>query len=173
MEYWLTRTGIGISFGLAALLGLMVGLAVVAQTLYASVTERLKEFGTLKAMGAGDDSIGWFPLAQAVGNATLGSAAGLLGSVAIARPRSTAAASPTAEPSPALPRAWDARKRATQRSSAPIALSVPNSLTRSVTEAYRVWATTARPTSSPSTAASPKLMPMPVRVSQNSMHIRL
>ena len=58
MEYWLTRTGIGISFGLAAFLGLLVGLAVVAQTLYASVTERIKEFGTLKAMGADDRCIG-------------------------------------------------------------------------------------------------------------------
>src|SRR5262249_5566905 len=62
MEYWLTRTGIGISFGLAALLGLLVGLAVVAQTLYASVTERIKEFGTLKALGADDRCIGRFVL---------------------------------------------------------------------------------------------------------------
>ena len=54
MEFWLTRTGIGISFGMAAFLGLLVGLAVVAQTLYATVTERIKEFGTLKAMGADD-----------------------------------------------------------------------------------------------------------------------
>jgi putative ABC transport system permease protein len=89
MEYWLTRTGIGISFGLAALLGLLVGLAVVAQTLYASVTERIKEFGTLKALGAGDGSIGCFPLAQAVGNSVIGSAVGLLGSLAIARGMST------------------------------------------------------------------------------------
>jgi putative ABC transport system permease protein len=89
MEFWLTRTGIGISFGLAALLGLLVGLAVVAQTLYASVTERVKEFGTLKAMGADDRSIGYFPLAQAVGNAAIGSAVGLLGSVAISWAMST------------------------------------------------------------------------------------
>lgn len=89
MEFWLTRTGIGISFGLAALLGLMVGLAVVAQSLYASVTERVKEFGTLKALGADDRSIGWFPLAQAIGNAVLGSAAGLVCSAAIARTMST------------------------------------------------------------------------------------
>jgi putative ABC transport system permease protein len=78
MEYWLTRTGIGISFGLAALLGLLVGLAVVAQTLYASVTERLKEFAALKAMGAGDRSIGRFLVVQAVGIATLGGVVGLL-----------------------------------------------------------------------------------------------
>jgi putative ABC transport system permease protein len=89
MEYWLTRTGIGISFGLAALLGLLVGLAVVAQTLYASVTERLKEFGTLKAMGADDRCIGRFLLAQALGNAIIGSVMGLVLSLILGRCLST------------------------------------------------------------------------------------
>jgi putative ABC transport system permease protein len=89
MEYWLTRTGIGISFGLAAFLGLLVGLAVVAQTLYASVTERLKEFGTLKAMGADDRCISRFLLAQALGNAFLGSLVGLLLALFIGRTMST------------------------------------------------------------------------------------
>ena len=82
-EYWLTRTGIGLSFGLAAFLGLLVGLAVVAQTLYASVTERVKEFGTLKAMGADGRCISRFLLAQALGNAFLGSAAGLVVAVVL------------------------------------------------------------------------------------------
>jgi putative ABC transport system permease protein len=89
MEYWLTRTGIGISFGLAALLGLLVGLAVVAQTLYASVTERLKEFGTLKAMGADDRCVGRFLLAQALANAAIGSVMGLVLSVILGRCLST------------------------------------------------------------------------------------
>jgi putative ABC transport system permease protein len=92
MEFWLTRTGIGISFGLAAFLGLLVGLAVVAQTLYASVTERIKEFGTLKAMGANDSCVSRFLLAQALGNAMLGSVLGLLCSLLIARTMSTARA---------------------------------------------------------------------------------
>lgn len=83
MEYWLTRTGLGISFGLAAGLGLLVGLAVVAQTLYASVTERLKEFGTLKALGADDRCVGRFVLVQALGNAALGAGLGLVGAVLI------------------------------------------------------------------------------------------
>lgn len=83
VEYWLTRTGIGLSFGLAALLGLLVGLAVVAQTLYAAVTERAKEFGTLKALGATDRCLGLFVLAQAFGNAGLGSALGLGIAVAV------------------------------------------------------------------------------------------
>ncbi len=92
MEYWLTRTGIGISFGLAAFLGLLVGLAVVAQTLYASVTERLKEFATLKALGANDRSVGRFILVQALGNAIIGGLAGLLGAVLIGALLSTARA---------------------------------------------------------------------------------
>ena len=91
-EYWLTRTGIGISFGLAALLGLLVGLAVVAQTLYASVTERIKEFGTLKAMGAADRVIARFLLSQALGTAVLGGALGVLASVLVAQLVSTARA---------------------------------------------------------------------------------
>jgi putative ABC transport system permease protein len=89
MEYWLTRTGIGISFGLAAFLGLLVGLAVVAQTLYASVTERVEEFGTLKALGADDRSVSRFLLAHALGNALLGGAVGLVASVVLARLVST------------------------------------------------------------------------------------
>ena len=72
-----------------------------------------------------------------------------------------------------MPIACASGKQPMLRSSAPSALSVPNSLTRSVTEAYSDCATTARPTSSPSSAASPKLIPIPVRVSQNSMHIQL
>jgi putative ABC transport system permease protein len=89
MHYWLTRTGIGISFGLAAFLGLLVGLAVVAQTLYASVTERIREFGTLKAMGADDRCISYFLLAQALGNAVLGSALGLVLTALIGRSMDT------------------------------------------------------------------------------------
>jgi putative ABC transport system permease protein len=92
MQFWLTRTGIGISFGLAAFLGLLVGLAVVAQTLYASITERIKEFGTLKAMGADDSCISRFVLVQALGNALIGSVFGLLTSLLIARTMSTARA---------------------------------------------------------------------------------
>jgi putative ABC transport system permease protein len=92
MEFWLTRTGIGLSFGLAAFLGLLVGLAVVAQTLYASVTERVKEFGTLKAMGADDFCIGRFIIAQALGNALLGGVIGVATAVLLAQLMSTARA---------------------------------------------------------------------------------
>jgi len=84
IEFWLTRTGIGMSFGLATVLGLLVGLAVVAQTLYASITERIKEFGTLKALGADDRCIAHFVMAQALGTATFGILIGLGGAIVIA-----------------------------------------------------------------------------------------
>ncbi|MCI0461427.1 MAG: ABC transporter permease [Gemmataceae bacterium] len=77
MTYWLTRTGIGISFGLATVLGLLVGLIMVAQTLHAAVNERVKEFATLKAMGAEEYCVAWFLVTQALGNALLGSVLGL------------------------------------------------------------------------------------------------
>jgi putative ABC transport system permease protein len=82
-HYWLTRTGIGISFGLATFLGLLVGLVMVAQTLYAAVAERVKEYGTLKALGASDGWMARFLIVQALGNAFLGSVVGLLGAVVI------------------------------------------------------------------------------------------
>lgn len=89
MEYWLTKTGIGISFSMAAFLGLLVGLAMVAQTLSASVTERLKEFATLKALGADHRCIMRFLVAQAIGSALLGSVLGLVISLILARVIST------------------------------------------------------------------------------------
>lgn len=92
MEFWLIRTGIGMSFGLATFLGLLVGLAVSAQTLYASVSERIKEFATLKAMGATDRYVSKFLITQALGIAFLGSLAGLAGATALARSMSNPAA---------------------------------------------------------------------------------
>jgi putative ABC transport system permease protein len=89
MWYWLLRTGLGIGFGLATGLGLLVGLGVVAQTLYTSVTERLKEFATLKALGADDVCVGRFLLVQAVGSGMLGIVLGLLVSAVIASVGST------------------------------------------------------------------------------------
>ncbi len=89
MNYWLTKTGLGISFSTAALLGLLVGLAVVAQTLSAAVTERIKEFGTLKALGADHRCVARFLVAQALGAAAGGSVLGLLFALFIAVTMST------------------------------------------------------------------------------------
>ncbi len=50
--YWMFTTGAGVAVLIAALLGLVVGVVVVAQTIYATTVDHIREFGTLKAMGA-------------------------------------------------------------------------------------------------------------------------
>ena len=50
--YWSERTGIGFILGLGATVGFIVGMVIVGQILYASVADHMREFGTLKAMGA-------------------------------------------------------------------------------------------------------------------------
>jgi putative ABC transport system permease protein len=77
-NYWMTRTGLGISFGAATLLGLTVGMVIVAQTLYALVLDRLAEFGTLKAIGATERQVYSILLAQAAVMAVVGSVLGLI-----------------------------------------------------------------------------------------------
>ncbi len=77
VNFWLTRTGLGISFGAATLLGLFVGLVMVAQTLYALVLDRLPEYGTLKAMGATEGQVFGLLVTQALAMATVGSVIGL------------------------------------------------------------------------------------------------
>ncbi|MEL7039581.1 MAG: FtsX-like permease family protein [Cyanobacteria bacterium J06592_8] len=70
--YWKQRTGIGFILSLGAAVGILVGMIVVAQILYASVSDHLKEFGTLKAMGAPDRVIYSVILEQALWMAVLG-----------------------------------------------------------------------------------------------------
>jgi len=77
VDFWMTRTGMGISFGAATLLGLLVGMVMVSQTLYALVLDRLGEFGTLKAIGATEGQICSILLIQALIMAIVGSLVGL------------------------------------------------------------------------------------------------
>lgn len=51
-NYWMFGTGAGITVLIAAGLGLLVGVVVVAQTIYAATIDHIREYGTLKAMGA-------------------------------------------------------------------------------------------------------------------------
>jgi putative ABC transport system permease protein len=50
-RYWIESTGLGLTILLTVSLGALVGVVIVAQTLYASTTEHLAEFGTVKALG--------------------------------------------------------------------------------------------------------------------------
>ncbi|MBI4586099.1 MAG: FtsX-like permease family protein [Planctomycetes bacterium] len=52
MSYFLKYTGIPINFGIAVVLGFIVGTAIAGQTFYNFTLDNLRHFGTLKAMGA-------------------------------------------------------------------------------------------------------------------------
>jgi putative ABC transport system permease protein len=55
--YWLKSTGLGFTMFLTVFLGCLVGLVVVAQTLYTQTMEHLREFGTVKAIGGSNADI--------------------------------------------------------------------------------------------------------------------
>ena len=50
--YWVIGTGAGITVLVAAALAIIVGVIIVAQTIYSATVDHLREYGTLKAMGA-------------------------------------------------------------------------------------------------------------------------
>jgi putative ABC transport system permease protein len=77
-NYWSTRTGIGFILGLGAGVGIIVGVAIVGQILYSSVSDRIKEFGTLKAMGASNRMLYGIIIEQALWMSVLGYAPGML-----------------------------------------------------------------------------------------------
>ncbi|MBP7289122.1 MAG: ABC transporter permease [Nannocystaceae bacterium] len=77
-SYWLFTTGAGFSLIISALLGLVVGIVIVAQTLYASTIDRLPEYATLKAMGAPNSYLYRIIVAQAGIGAVIGYAAGIV-----------------------------------------------------------------------------------------------
>jgi putative ABC transport system permease protein len=54
ITYYLEKTGIPINFGITVLLGFIVGTAIAGQTFYLFTIENLRQFGALKAMGAGN-----------------------------------------------------------------------------------------------------------------------
>jgi putative ABC transport system permease protein len=70
--YWMFTTGAGLAVLTAALMGLVVGIAVVAQTIYAATMDHIREYGTLKAMGASNFYLYRVLIEQAVWSAVLG-----------------------------------------------------------------------------------------------------
>ena len=76
IAYWTIQTGIGMGFFVTALLGLIVGGAIVGQTVYANTMEHLREFGTLKALGARNRDIYQVIFTQVCINAVIGFAVG-------------------------------------------------------------------------------------------------
>ncbi|KAB8330369.1 FtsX-like permease family protein [Scytonema tolypothrichoides VB-61278] len=88
-DFWQVRSGIGFILGLGAVVGVVVGAVVVSQILYASVTDHIKEFGTLKAMGASDWFIYNVIIEQAIWMAILGYLPGIALCVGVAAWTST------------------------------------------------------------------------------------
>ena len=76
-DYWMKRTGIGVSFGAATFLGLLVGLMMVGQSLYALALDHLAEYATLKALGAEDRQVCGVIVLQSLAIAAVGSCLGI------------------------------------------------------------------------------------------------
>jgi putative ABC transport system permease protein len=74
---WIFETGAGAGIFTAAIMALVVGIVVVAQTLYASTIDHLNEFATLRAMGAGNRFLYSIIVLQAVISAVVGYALGI------------------------------------------------------------------------------------------------
>lgn len=78
VTYWLLGTGVGVMSILAALLGLLVGGAIVGQAIYSQTMEKFREYGTFKALGGTNNELAGVILLQALMTSLLGYVAGFL-----------------------------------------------------------------------------------------------
>lgn len=78
VHYWTVQTGMGMAFFLTAILAILIGGVIVGQTIYAGTMEHLREYGTLKALGAKNREIYQVILYQTVLSVIAGYAAGAL-----------------------------------------------------------------------------------------------
>jgi len=74
--YWSRTTGVGVALFTSAFLGVLVGLGVISLTLYMSISDHLKEYGTLKAIGVANRQV---TLLVGVQSLLLGGVGGVLG----------------------------------------------------------------------------------------------
>ncbi len=77
LAHWLFATGAGVALLGGAILGLIVGTVIVAQTLYSSTKDHLTEFATLRALGSSSGYINKVILMQAGLSALLGYGLGM------------------------------------------------------------------------------------------------
>jgi putative ABC transport system permease protein len=66
VSYFLKYTGIPINFGIAVMLGFLVGTVIAGQTFYNFTLDNLKHFGALKAMGASNLTLTRMVVTQAL-----------------------------------------------------------------------------------------------------------
>jgi putative ABC transport system permease protein len=77
LDQWLFATGAGVALIGGALLGILVGTVIVAQTLYSSTKDHLGEFATLRALGSSKGYIHRVILLQAALSAIIGYTLGM------------------------------------------------------------------------------------------------
>jgi putative ABC transport system permease protein len=77
LDYWLFQTGAGGALIAGAILGIIVGIVIVTQTLYSSTKDHLNEFATLRALGASAGYIHEVILLQALLSGIMGYIAGM------------------------------------------------------------------------------------------------
>jgi putative ABC transport system permease protein len=73
----LVRSAIGVTVGSIAGVGLVVGFVIVALTMFSSVVDNLREFGTLKAIGTSNLDLAKLLFVQSVSYAVLGTIVGV------------------------------------------------------------------------------------------------
>lgn len=78
VNYLLTETQIGVSFGTSTVFGLIVGFVIVGLTMFSGVVDNLREFGMLKAIGSTTWDLATILVLQAGAYAIAGSGIGLL-----------------------------------------------------------------------------------------------
>lgn len=78
LRQWLFRTGAGVALIGGALLGILVGTVIVAQTLYSSTKDHINEFATLRALGSSSGYIHKVILTQAGLSAVIGYILGMV-----------------------------------------------------------------------------------------------
>jgi len=85
VDYWMWNTGAGAALVAGAALGLIVGVVIVAQTLYSSTKDHLNEFATLRALGAPASYVYKVILIQALLSAVIGYGLGIVLSLLVIR----------------------------------------------------------------------------------------
>jgi len=91
LAQWLYGTGAGAALIQGTILGVIVGMVIVAQTLYSSTKDHINEFATLRAIGSSTRYIHQVILCQAVLSAVFGFCAATALGLIIAQATATAA----------------------------------------------------------------------------------
>jgi putative ABC transport system permease protein len=73
----LLKEQLGMSFGISTSFGLIIGLVIVSLSMFSSVLDNLREFGTLKAIGCTNGDLSILLLVQSMLYALIGSVVGL------------------------------------------------------------------------------------------------